>query len=161
MVPSFRRVEYLALLVVLAAAGCRQPVEFTGQVTGVSDGDTLTIMRDGRPERVRIAGVDAPEGRQPYGRRSRQHLAELAFGRVATVTVQGRDRYGRTLGRVVVDGADVGLEQVRAGFAWHYVEYSKDPALARAEAEARRARRGLWQAGDALPPWEFRRRSGS
>jgi endonuclease YncB( thermonuclease family) len=151
-----------ALLVLTAAAslavsGCTRRETFTGQVVGIADGDTLTVMRDGRRERVRISGIDAPEGGQAFGRRSRQHLASLAFGQQATVILEGADRYGRLLGRVVVEGLDVGLEQVRQGYAWHYTRYSSDRQLAAAEREARAARRGLWADGSPRPPWELRR----
>jgi endonuclease YncB( thermonuclease family) len=143
----------------LLAAACARYERFTGKVVGITDGDTLTILRAGRPERIRLSGIDAPEGRQAFGRRSRQHLSSLAFGREATVHVEGKDQYGRLIARVLVDDVDVGLEQVREGFGWHFTRYSSDRRLAAAEREARAARRGLWADGSARPPWEFRRGS--
>ena len=82
------------------------------------------------------------------------------FGKIE-IEVRDIDRYGRTVGRVDVDGRDARLEVVRAGLAWHYVRYSNDAVLASAEREARAARRGLWVQPAPLAPWEFRRPSGT
>ncbi len=70
--------------------------------------------------RVNTAGIDAPERKQAYGLASRKHSASLVAGKQVTVEYQERDRYGRILGKVLLDGIDVCLEQVKAGFAWHY-----------------------------------------
>jgi micrococcal nuclease len=71
---------------------------------------------------------------------------------------KGEDRYGRTLGVMMVDGLNVNREMVRLGYAWHYLKYSNDQALADAEKEARAGKRGLWK--DRLPvaPWDWRRK---
>ena len=79
------------------------------------------------------------------------------FGKTVLVRSSGLDRYRRTLGRVEVDGVDVNLRMVRDGFAWHYVAYSKDAALATAQAEAKAGKRGLWIDAGPVPPWGFRR----
>lgn len=154
-----RRLLLACLAVATLGSACQDGDTFTGRVVGITDGDTLTVLRDGRPERIRLAGIDAPEAGQPFARRARQHLASLAGGREATVQVQGTDRYGRLVARVVVGDVDVGLEQVRQGLAWHVTRDSRDARLAAAEREARAARRGLWADGTARPPWEHRRRA--
>lgn len=130
-------------------------------VVGVSDGDTLTARcdHDLAYERVtiRIAGIDAPEKAQPFGRQSKQHLSDLCYMQQATITPKTKDRYGRTVADVECQGQDAGQAQVRAGMAWYYVKYGKGyEALAGLEAEAREARRGLWSL-EAVPPWEWRR----
>jgi endonuclease YncB( thermonuclease family) len=86
-------------------------------VVAISDGDTLTA-RCGQPEayqqvKVRLSEIDAPEKAQPYGQRSRQHLAQLCFGETAGIRAIGTDRYGRTLARVECQGKDANAEQVR------------------------------------------------
>ncbi len=75
-----------------------------------------------------------------------------------TLEIAGRDRYRRNLARVRLPGGRLlGREMVRAGCAWRYRAYSADPALVRAEAAARAARRGLWAATPApTPPWTWR-----
>jgi endonuclease YncB( thermonuclease family) len=130
-----------------------------GRVVAISDGDTLTVL-DGkrRQTRVRLFGIDTPERRQPYGSRAKQALSRLAFGKEVRVEVVDKDRWGRTVGRVYAGRTDVNAEMVREGAAWVHRRYSDDPELLRLEAEARRARRGLWLLPEAActPPWEWR-----
>jgi len=67
-----------------------------GRVVSVADGDTITILNSNRQQhRIRLAGIDAPEKGQPYGQRSKQHLADLAFGKDAKADRYKIDRYGR------------------------------------------------------------------
>lgn len=62
--------------------------ELTGRVVGITDGDTLTLLNDVRQQvRVRLAGIDTPESRQPYGSRSRQALSDLAVPHPALWTM--------------------------------------------------------------------------
>ena len=135
-----------------------------GEVVGLADGDTLTVLdNEHHQHRVRLVGIDAPEKRQAFGERSRQHLSELVFRQEVVVDWKKRDRYGRILGLVRVRSVDVGQAQLRAGLAWHYKAYEREqPAAQRTlysaeEVDARRARLGLWSETTPTPPWEFRR----
>lgn len=135
--------------------------EVRGRVVGITDGDTLTLLTEQRQQvRVRLAGIDAPERRQPYGDRARQLLAGLAFERRARIHVSNTDRNGRLIGVVFVADRNVNAEMVWRGGAWVYARYSDDPALPPLEAEAREARRGLWALPEPqrVPPWEWRAR---
>ena len=135
--------------------------DFHGRVVRVADGDTVTVLRDhgdrNEQVRVRLASIDAPERRQAFGTRSRQHLAELVFDRQVLIQEQGRDRYGRVIGVIHLGGLNANQEMVRAGMAWAYRQYLNDSTLLRLETGARRAGRGLWADKDAQAPWEFRR----
>jgi len=129
-------------------------------VIGISDGDTLTA-RCGTPDgpqnlKVRLAEIDAPERRQAFGSRSRQHLASLCFRKQAEVRPTATDRYRRTVARVHCEGTDANAAQVRAGMAWAFTRYLTDPAIARLEGEARAERRGLWIDAEPLAPWLWR-----
>lgn len=130
--------------------------DWSGKVVGVHDGDTLTIMHNGVAEKVRLVEIDAPELGQAYGNNSKQSLSELCFGQQATIKDQGKDKYGRTLGRVDCAGKDANLEQVKAGMAWFYVEYGHDQAIKMAETQAKEASAGLWADSAPQAPWEFR-----
>jgi endonuclease YncB( thermonuclease family) len=135
---------------------------YTGKVVGITDGDTLTLLTaEKRQIKVRLAEIDTPEKRQPYGQRARQALSDLAFGKQARVEVQAIDRYGRTVGKVYVGNVDVNREMVRQGAAWVYRQYNKDKSLLTVEAEAKAAKRGLWALPEAeqTPPWEWRKQS--
>jgi endonuclease YncB( thermonuclease family) len=130
----------------------------TGRVVGISDGDTLTVLRDREQVKVRLVEIDAPEKAQAFGEKSKQSLSELCFDKPATLTETGKDRYGRTLARVQCDGIDSNAEQVRRGMAWVYRKYApKDSPLYAVEAQAKAARRGLWADDAPVPPWEWRR----
>lgn len=134
-------------------------VQFTGKVVGVSDGDTISVMHNGKAERIRLSGIDCPEKRQAYGNRAKQFTSQLVFGKEVTVQVAGRDRYGRPLGEVVLpDGRNLNQELVKAGLAWWYRQYAPgNTALERLEQEARTAKRGLWVDPNPVPPWEWRK----
>ncbi|WP_460487715.1 thermonuclease family protein [Curvibacter fontanus] len=140
---------------------------FTGKVVGVTDGDTITVLVAPKTQRtIRLAGIDAPEKRQAFGQRSKESLSELVFKREVTVEATKKDRYGRDIGKVLVDGLDANLEQVRRGLAWHYKAYQREQAAedratyAAAEDEARKLRLGLWQDAQPVPPWDHRHSRG-
>lgn len=117
----------------------------TGKVVGITDGDTVTVLVDRHEFKVRIAGIDAPEKRQPFGPRSKQGMSDCAFNRDVDVEWDKTDRYGRTIGKVLADGVDCGLRQIELGLAWHYKAYAKDQSpkdrqtYALAESHARSA----------------------
>ena len=127
---------------------------------GVSDGDTITVMHNGKGERIRLHGIDCPEKRQAFGNRAKQFTSTLVFGKTVTVQVMDRDRYGRTVGEVLLpDGRSLNRELVRAGFAWWYRRYAPDDeTLDQLEHEAWGTQRGVWADPHAVPPWEWRRR---
>ncbi len=142
----------LALLTSQALAA-----DFTGRVVGVSDGDTITVLHSGKGERIRLHGIDCPEKRQAFGKRAKQFTSNLVFAETVTVQAVDRDRYGRTVGVVLLpDGRSLNHELVRAGLAWMYRRYTNDQSLSDLEEEARVARRGLWADPHAVAPWEWR-----
>ncbi len=165
-----RAAAWAAALVLPLLLGAPALAEsWRGRVAGVADGDTLTIEREvhaalgprSRPrERVRLAGIDAPEREQPFGTSSRRLVSELTGGGAVRVREQGRDRYGRLLAEVfLADGRSLNRELVRLGAAWWFRRYAPDDGeLAALEGEARTGGRGLWAHADPVPPWEWRSR---
>lgn len=158
------RITFAILWSLLIPCPAASAGTFTGTVVGIADGDTVTVLDSSHSQhKVRLSGIDAPEKSQPFGNVSRQHLSRLVFEKEVTVHAYKTDRYGRTVGKVLVEGTDVNLEQIRAGLAWHYKQYEREQEVAdRAayvteEEEARLARRGLWRESQAVPPWEYRR----
>lgn len=137
----------------------------SGRVVRVADGDTITILTPAKEQiRVRLAGIDAPEHNQAFGQVSKNYLSDAVAGQEVTIEYQHQDRYGRTIGKVLIGGIDANLRQVQAGLAWWYRQYAKEQSAAdrrayeAAEDEARAARKGLWQDAEPVAPWEFRRR---
>jgi endonuclease YncB( thermonuclease family) len=132
---------------------------FTGKVVGITDGDTVKVLRDNQTVKVRLSGIDTPEMDQPFGKQSKRFISKLIFGKTVDVKDLGLDRYKRTLGYITEGSTEVNEAIVAAGLAWHYVKYSDDQKLAEAEKKARAAKRGLWADPESMPPWDWRRLS--
>lgn len=153
----------LTLLLASALSSNLWAQSLVGEVVAIADGDTLTVLDASRVQhKIRLAGIDAPERKQPFGQRSRQMLADLVFRKQVEVMTQKRDRYGRTIGKVMYRGHDVNLTLVSEGMAWHYKQYAREQDkpdrefYAKAEDKARAERRGLWADPQPIPPWSWR-----
>jgi endonuclease YncB( thermonuclease family) len=161
----------LLLAALLALPLCASALE--GQVIHIADGDTLTVLDDQhRSHKIRLAGIDAPERGQPFGRRATEALAALAKNRHVVVSGGKTDRYQRRIGIVRVAPAecasckpsvDVGLSLINAGLAWHYRAYEREQSRSDreqyrlAEDGARTRGDGLWTDATPMPPWDWRR----
>jgi endonuclease YncB( thermonuclease family) len=162
-IPRFVPTMALAVLVLVTSGPGAFAGELCGRIVGVPDGDTVDLLTPaGVSVRVRLAGIDAPEMGQAFGRAAKQALASLAYRRDARVVWSKRDSYGRVVGKVLVEGADINLQLIERGLAWHYTAYAAEQSApdrkryAAAEAAARARRVGLWRDGKAVPPWVFR-----
>lgn len=132
-------------------------VSFTGKVITVIDGDTLDVLHNNKPERIRLNGIDAPEKGMPYGQAAKEYVLDMAALKMVTVEVKDTDRYGRTVGDVILpDGRNLNRDIIKAGYAWWYQKYSNDASLGELEKGARIARKGLWRDPRPKPPWEWR-----
>jgi len=157
----FTRILLLSASLLLANTSAADMLQ--GRVVGVSDGDTVTVLDTSHTQfKIRLMGIDAPEKKMPFGQKSKEHLSDLVFNKQVTVEYSKRDKYGRTVGKILVDGVDANLEQVKAGLAWHYKQYQKEQtpddrtAYAQAEELARTAKAGLWLDAEPTPPWDWR-----
>lgn len=131
--------------------------EIYGKVIRVLDGDTIEILNDRTPVRVRLQNIDAPEKKQPFGRWSTNQLKNLISGKPVTVEYTETDRYGRILGRVETEsGIEANRYMVQIGGAWVYERYNSDTSLPPVQHEAREQKRGLWADSKPVPPWEWR-----
>ena len=157
----FFRATVATLLWTLALGAA---ADIQGRVIGVSDGDTVTVLDEDKVQhKIRLAGIDAPELRQAFGRRSKQTLSDCAFGKEAVVVGNKIDRYGRRVGKVVVLDNYCNLRQVELGLAWHYKAYEREQsftdkaAYGLAEIRAQESQLGLWKDLSPQPPWDYRR----
>lgn len=135
-----------------------------GQVVGVSDGDTITVLDETKERQViRLMGIDAPEKAQAFGQKAKESLADLVFNKEVSVTWFKKDRYRRTVGQVYSEDIDVGLEQIKRGLAWHYKQYEREQSVedrsrySIAEEQARVARIGVWSQELPIEPSNYRR----
>jgi endonuclease YncB( thermonuclease family) len=125
----------------------------------VVDGDSLEIG----DSRLRLFGIDAPEGRQSCTRQQRdwacgdeaaRKLRSLVGERAITCTQRDTDEYGRIVAVCRSGNVDLAAEMARSGFALAYRRYSGD--YVDEENEARAAVRGIW-AGEFKAPEQYRR----
>lgn len=151
------------LLGAFALGAAAQPAPMHGKVMRVIDGDTV-VMQDSHGTRhtLRLAGIDAPEKRMPYGQASRHQLNAMVGGEYVTAMPSKQDRYGRTVATVTHNGQDVNLTMVQSGMAWHYRKYAREQteaqasAYAVAEQSARNRSQGLWKDPNPTSPWDWR-----
>ena len=136
-----------------------------GLVVGVSDGDSLTLLdAEKRQHKIRLQGIDAPEMKQAYGQKSKESLSKLVHNKAIKVHWSKKDRFGRTVGQVMLGDIDICLEQVRRGMAWHFKNYQDEQSAEdrerydRAETQAREQGLGLWQDAAPIEPSVFRQK---
>ncbi|EIE3169285.1 thermonuclease family protein [Escherichia coli] len=131
--------------------------EIQGKVIRVLDGDTIEVLQDKKPVRIRLANIDAPEKKQAFGRWSTNQLKALLAGQSVTVSYTQTDRYGRIIGRVfTMNGTEASRFMVQSGAAWIYERYNVDESLPALQREAQEQKRGLWADPKPVPPWEWR-----
>ena len=156
--------KYLLIKIWLVAAIISgiigQCLAWTGTVVGVSDGDTITVLTDSKEEvKVRLYGVDCPEKRQDFGTKAKQFPSEKVFGKRVDVDPVTIDKYGRTIGIVNVNGANLSHLLIESGMAWVYDQYCKMEQCEnwkKTQERARAKKAGVWSMKDPKPPWEFR-----
>lgn len=141
---------------------------FKAKVVGVVDGDTVTVLdKDYRQITIRLAGIDAPEKKQDFGQSAKEFLAKLIFEKKVTILATKKDRYGRTVGKILLDGKDINLAMIEAGLAWHYKEYEDEQTesdrelYSNAEKSSRLKLSGLWIQPNAIKPSDFRKNAKS
>lgn len=149
------------LLAPLLAASCAASAEtIEGKVIGIADGDSLTIVdKNAKRLRVRLAGIDAPERKQPFGNEARKSLVEICMRKPAALETIETDTHKRLVAKVSCAGTDAATEQVRRGMAWVRAGSNLPTSgLPEMEANARLRGIGLWAGKKPEPPWEWRKR---
>jgi endonuclease YncB( thermonuclease family) len=156
--------RFMLFMAMLLAALHASADILNGRVVAIADGDTVTVLDTSNKQwKIRLMGIDAPEKKQAFGQKSKANLSDLAFDKQVAVEYSKKDKYGRTVGKIIVDGVDANLEQVRAGLAWHYKKYEREQpvddraAYAQAEEQARAEKKGLWVDAEPTPPWDWRK----
>ncbi len=158
MVPGALAPRLLAFAFVLLTGLASHAGELHGRVVGIQDGDSITVLLERTPKKVRIFGIDAPERAQPWSARAKRALSDRVHGETVRLVQRDVDRYGRIVAEVFVGDVCVACEMVRGGHAWVYRRYTRDPRLLALEDEAREGRVGLWGLPeyDRVAPWSWR-----
>ena len=134
----------------------------------IYDGDTFRVRCNGREEKIRLCGIDAPELKQPLGIDSRDYLRFLiakASNKVIIIEMD-RDKYNRTVAEVLFDTPEgeqsIQEEMLKGGIAYHYKQFSgnchNSNVLDTAEEIGRSQQRGVWKLkGGGQRPWDYRK----
>lgn len=152
-----RTIGFSLCAVLLCQAGAARAVEFSGKVIAALDGDTLLVLQENNPVKVRLSGIDAPELAQPFGEEARQTLAGLAMNKQVQVISRAIDVYGRMIADVRIGNINLSHEQVRLGMAWESSRFHNNQELNTLLREAQNARRGLWAGGQIIEPSQWRK----
>ena len=154
--------NYLVMLFALCFPFVAQAERIEGRILRVDDGATLTLVDStSLPHVIHLLGIDAPAKLQDFGREAQSGLSAIAANQQAEADCRLID-FGATLCVVKVAGRDLGLEMLRAGFAWWSPEQAKKQTASeradyqQAEFNAKIRRLGLWNSKNPTPPWEWR-----
>ena len=158
-----KQIIWFTVLGLISILPCVSPILAANSslpVISVIDGDTIEVLHNEHPERIRLSGIDCSEKGQAFGNRAKQAASALVFGRDVMLDTHGQDKYGRILADVMVrDGTNVNHELVKEGWCWWYRKYAPgDTILEGLESDAREGQRGLWADPHPVPPWEWRKR---
>ena len=155
----------LSFLLIFSVCTASASKIIQGKVVSVADGDTITVLDANKTQhKIRLQGIDAPEKAQAFGAKSKQALYEMVHGKTVQVSFEKSDKYGRILGKVLLDGQDICHQQIKAGLAWHYKKYQNQQPLAdrdaysASETAAKNEKLGLWSDPRPVAPWDFRKR---
>ncbi|HMK04152.1 MAG TPA: thermonuclease family protein [Ferruginibacter sp.] len=129
------------------------------KVIGIKDGDTFVLLVDGKEQVIRLAHIDCPEKKQPFGNKAKQFAADLCFGKYVRLVQNNKyDRNKRLIAEIILpDGSNLNKRLVKNGLAWHFKKYSSDAAYAQLEIVARTNKAGLWSEPNPIAPWNWRK----
>lgn len=164
--PYFKKkiLTYCLLIILvglwLQVAGAYSEIRIAGKVVHIADGDTITVLEKNREYKIRLYGIDTPEKTQDFGAKAKVFTSDLVSQKEVTVIQKDVDRYGRVVGIVYIGNTCINEEIVKAGFAWVYQHYCKEPFCRdwmKLERLAREEGVGLWSHPNPVPPWDFRK----
>lgn len=154
----------LLILCVMMAGEAYGGRPFHGTITKVIDGDSMVLDTGAKTIEVRLYGIDCPEYRQPFSAEAKHFSSDTVYGRDVVVTPYYYDTYGRVVSMVVQGDTVLNSELVRAGLAWVYPRYCRKSfctAWKENENDARKHKRGLWNASETISPWNWKRMNHS
>lgn len=155
----FPLIFFLVSLVISTSAHSSSS-SFTGRTIDVADGDTITVLNQNNESvKIRLAGIDCPEGSQINGDKAKQFTLSKVSGKRVRIQPETIDQYGRTVGIVLINGENLNEQIVSHGHGWVYRKYCTADYCndwLKLEETARDARIGLWEDKNPQPPWDWR-----
>lgn len=130
----------------------------TGKVIGIKDGDTVEVIdKLNKTTILRLAEVDCPEKKQPFGTIAKQFTSDAIYLKTIKYIVTDKDRYGRSVAKIFYHNKYLSAEIIKNGMGWHYKKYSTSQELALFEKQARSRKIGLWMDPNPVYPSEWRK----
>jgi endonuclease YncB( thermonuclease family) len=130
----------------------------SAKVIGIKDGDTVEIIdKQNNTVTLRLAEVDCPEKKQPFGTKAKQFTADLVYLKTIKYIVTNKDRYGRYIAKIYFENKYLSAEIIKKGMGWQYKKYSTSKELAKFEQQARSKKIGLWIDPNPIYPSEWRK----
>jgi micrococcal nuclease len=119
----------------------------------------MEVFFEGNGHIVRLIDIDCPEKKQAFGKAAKKFTSDFCFNKIVKVESMGKkDRYGRILATVYLNGKSLNEALLKAGLAWHFKKYSTNSEYAELENQARKEEVGLWADENPVAPWEFRKK---
>ena len=158
--PFVLRLFLLYLMFILGpAVSWGQVKTIAGKLISVSDGDTFTLLTaDNTQYKIRLNGIDCPEKGQDFSKKAKNYTYHFCQGKTVVAEIVSKDKYGRSIANVSVNGISLNQSLVAEGLAWHFVKYSNDATLAQLEISARRKKINIWSLANPMAPWIYRHR---
>ena len=129
-----------------------------GTVISITDGDTLKALINGKQEKIRMFGIDAPGSKQTWGKESKEALSNLISGKDVSFDIKSKDKYGRTLAITFVGKKNINLEMIKTGNAWYYEFFDKNNLESKKAMEnAKKNKLGLWGTPNPKNPYDYRK----
>lgn len=148
----------ITALLILSICNAQAQTLLTGTVVGVKDGDTVEVLDDKNKTTIlRLAEVDCPEKKQPYGKAAKQFTSNAVYRKTIHYIVTNKDRYGRSVAKVFYKNKYLSAEIIKNGMGWHYKKYSRSRQLAQLEQKARAQKKGLWADANPVYPSDWRK----
>ncbi|WBX78031.1 thermonuclease family protein [Tenacibaculum ovolyticum] len=146
------------LLLFITPKTVKLPENFCAKVIGVIDGDTIEVLYENKPIHIRLAHIDCPEKKQPFGKKSKQFVSNEIFGKKVKIIHSGKWHWNRLIAEVYYDNnKNLNKELISNGLAMHFKKYSKDKKYSELEIEAKNSKIGIWSDPSLISPWEYRR----
>jgi endonuclease YncB( thermonuclease family) len=103
----------------------------SAKVIGVKDGETVEVPDDHNKTTIlRLAEVDCPEKKQPYGNAAKQFTSNAVYRKTISYIITNKDQYGRSVAKVYYRSKYLSSELIKNGLGWQYKKYSNSRELA-------------------------------
>lgn len=147
----------LIIIFLVYSNGFSQTI-LSAKVIGIKDGDTVEVIdKQNSTVTLRLAEVDCPEKKQPFGTKAKQFTSDLVYLKTITYIVTNKDRYGRYVAKIYFENKYLSAEIIKKGMGWQYKKYSNSKELAKFEQQARSKKIGLWIDPNPIYPSEWRK----